>query len=539
MPRRGLRSHGFHVDERPNEAASVRSSVRLATEANTLVGDEQRDPESAARDHLYEVFANESLSEITNPDINGNASTFEWAAAGYSEITNTTIVRYDQWLSGVRIHGSSVTVELDRNNELIALNSALGEPHGIGPTPTISPEDAQVVVQRYANPPAGFELPEPELVYYLQTEEEQWHLAFIMPDVASSGTGLEEAPPLLADYVVDAHSGDIIAVLARICAANGLDALNQPRQFETSFDVVTAGQELRNAMLNIVTRDFAFQDIGMSTANLPGRNIVSPPLPWNPAAVSAHANAEIVARFFAEILNRRGPDGRGGPFVSSINCVCVQLGSQGPEWLNSFWINHQVVYGQRRNGAGFRSFAAALDLVAHEFFHGVTEANPPRLVFQNETGALNESYSDIFGVLVANGLNPNWAAWQWQIGANTGRPLRDLRNPASLNQPDHMNNFQRLPPNNDFGGVHLNSGIHNKAAFNVMTARDAQNRFLFSPRFIAQLFYSALAHLGATSLFSDSRRAIEITARTLLSTDPQKEQRLAAISQGFAAVGIS
>jgi Zn-dependent metalloprotease len=539
MPRKGLRSYGFHVDERPDAAASVRSSVRLATEANTLVGDEPRAPESTARDYLYEVFANESLSEITSPDINGDSSTFELLATDYSEITHNTIVRFDQRLSGVRIHGSSVTVELDRNNELVAVNSAFGEPHGIGPTPTISPEDAQVIVQRYANPPAGFQLPEPELIYYLQTEEEKWHLAFIMPDVASSATDSEEAPPLIADYVVDAQSGNIIAVLARICGANGLDALNQPRQFETSFDVVTAGQELRNTTLNIVTRDFTFQDIGTSTANLPGRNIVAPPLPWSPAAISAHANAEVVARFFGEILNRRGPDGRGGPFVSSINCVCVQLGSQGQEWLNSFWINHQVIYGQRRNGAGFRSFAAALDLVAHEFFHGVTEANPPRLVYQNETGALNESYSDIFGVLMANGLNPNWSAWQWQIGAATGRPLRNLSDPTSLDQPDHMNNFQRLPANNDFGGVHVNSGIHNKAAFNIMTARDAQNNFLFSPRFIAQLFYSALAHLGATSLFSDSRRAVEISAMTLLRTDPQKEQRLAAISQGFAAVGIS
>lgn len=536
MSGKGLRSRGFHVDERPNAVTSIRSAARLSTEATTIGGDEFGDPESAARVYLYEAFANEARSEITNPSIDGDSSTFKLVAMDYSEITGTRIVRFSQSLNGVRVHGSAVTVELDQDNELVALNSALGEPHVVGTTPTISPKAAQDLVRRYASPPVDFELPHPELVYYLETAEEEWHLALLVPEVASSAPG--EAP-LSADYVVDAHSGEMIAVLARMCSANGIDALNRQRQFETSFDVVTAGQELRNATLNIVTRDFTFQDIGTTTANLPGRNIIAPPLPWSPAAVSAHANAEEVARFFAQILNRRGPDGRGGPFVSSINCVCVQLGSQGQEWLNSFWINQQVVYGQRRNGAGFRSFAAALDLAAHEFFHGVTGANPPRLVYQNETGALSESYSDIFGVLVANRLNPNWSAWQWQIGADTGRPLRDLSEPTRFNQPDHMNDFRRLPVNNDFGGVHLNSGIHNKAAFNIMTARDAQNRFLFSPRFIAQLFYSAVAHLRETSLFSDSRRAVEFSARTLLRTDPQKEQRLAALFQAFAAVGIS
>ena len=543
MPRKGWRSHGFHVEERADALASVRSDAAPAAEAAEVVSDADVDadvsPEGAAQRHLYGVFANEALPEITNPNVDGESSTFELAASDYSEITGTRIVRFNQRLKGVRIHGSSVTVELDQNNELVALNSALGEPQGVSPTPAISSADAQTIVRNYANPPADFALPEPELVYYLETEADEWHLAFFMPEIVSSATGRDDAPPLLADYVVDAHSGEIIAVLPRMCAANGVDELNQQRQFETSFDLITAGQELRNATLNILTRDFRFQDIGTSTVNLPGQNIIAPPLPWSPAAVSAHANAEIVARFFAEILRRRGPDGRGGPFVSSINCVCAQLGSHGQEWLNSFWINQQVVFGQRRNGAGFRSFAAALDLVAHEFFHGVSGANPPRLAYQNETGALNESYSDIFGVLVANALNPDFSVWRWQIGADTGSPLRDLSDPTRFGQPDHMSNFRHLPANNDFGGVHLNSGIHNKAAFNIMTARDAQGRFLFSPRFIAELFYSALGHLSATALFTDSRRVVEITARTLLPNDASKEARLAAISQGFATVGIA
>lgn len=531
MPRNGLRSYGFHAGQRPDAVASVRSA-----EAEEVAG-LPPEVESIARNYLDKVLADDALPDITNLDVDGQSSNFELVSKDYSAISDSTTFRFSQTLSGIPIYGAAIIVELDQANDLVAVSSALGEPHGISSMPSISPAIAQELVRQYANPPADFELPKPELVYFYEMETELWHLAFLLPDVTSSASDADW-PPLLADYLVDAHTSQIIAVLARMCAANGVDSLNRQRQFETSFDVVTSGQELRNATLNIITRDFSFQDIGRSTVNLPGANVVAPPLPWNPAAVSAHANAEEVARFFLQVLGRRGPDGRGGPFVSSINCLAAHLGSVGREWLNSFWINQQVVYGQRQNGGQFRSFAAALDMVAHEFFHGVTQSPPLRLIYQNEPGALNESYSDIFGVLVGNGLNPNWDAWRWQIGVDTGGALRDMSNPVNSRQPAHMRDFRRLPPNVDFGGVHVNSGIHNKAAFNIMNARDAQHRFLFAPRFIAQLFYSALNHLKPTSLFSDSRRAVEIAATRLLQTDPQRVERLNAISQGFAAVGI-
>ena len=534
MPRNGLKSYGFHAAERPDAVASVRSEALAAGDAVT---DAAPASEVIARNYLDKVFANDELPDITNPEIDGEPSTFELISIDDSLIQDSTIVRFTQKLSGVPIFGSSVIVELDQRNDLVAFSSALGEPHGISSIPTVSTAIAQELVRQNAFLLVDSELPEPELVYYFEMETEQWYLAFLFRDVAGSVREVEGLP-LLADYFIDARANQLIAALPRMCAANGVDSLNRQRQFQTSFDEITGGDELHNESLNITTRDFSFQDIGRNTANLPGNNVVAPPLPWNPAAVSAHANAEEVARFFLQVLNRRGPDGRGGPFVSSVNCVAAHLGSVGQEWHNSFWLRQQVVYGQRRIGAQFRSFAAALDMVAHEFFHGVTEAHPLRLVYQGEPGALNESYSDIFGVLVGNGLNPNWNEWRWQIGADTGRPLRDMSNPRNSNQPDHMSGFRRLPPNDDFGGVHVNSGIHNKAAFNIMNSRDSQGQFLFAPRFIAVLFYSALAHMSATSLFRNSRIAVGIAATRLLQSDPRRAERLNAIAQGFSAVGI-
>lgn len=214
------------------------------------------------------------------------------------------------------------------------------------------------------------------------------------------------------------------------------------------------------------------------------------------------------------------------------------MGSMGRHWPNSFWIKDQVVYGQRQQGAQFRSFAAALDMVGHEFFHGVIQFTA-RLDLKGQTGALNESYSDIFGLIIANGPNPDWNTWRWEIGADTGEPLRNVRQPSRINNhPEHMSQFRNLPLTVDFGGIHTNCGIHNRAAANIMTSLDPQGRFLFTPAMIAQLFYHAILGLGPTALFRDSRRMVEIQARTILRNSPTLNLQLEAISAGFAAAGI-
>lgn len=93
----------------------------------------------------------------------------------------------------------------------------------------------------------------------------------------------------------------------------------------------------------------------------------------------------------------------------------------------------------------------------------------------------------------------------------------------------------------DNGGVHTNSGIHNKAAFNIITAKNGGGH-LFTPEDAAALFYLALTvHLSRTSGFSDSRRAVELVAKSLFRADPEsvREEKVAAVSAGFEATGIS
>jgi Zn-dependent metalloprotease len=214
------------------------------------------------------------------------------------------------------------------------------------------------------------------------------------------------------------------------------------------------------------------------------------------------------------------------------------------------WVGTQMIYGQRMVNGALRSYALASDVVAHEITHGLTDRTA-RLEYQRETGALNESYSDILVVIIANRHRPSFDDWNWEVGEDldlTGVPIRDLSDPPRRGQPAHMRDFRTLDPDadltneNDWGWVHVNSGIHNKAAFNLMASRNAAGGRLFTPREAAALFYVALTqYLSRTSGFSDSRRGVELAARTLFRDDEPatKARKLATVATAFNDVGIT
>ena len=119
-----------------------------------------------------------------------------------------------------------------------------------------------------------------------------------------------------------------------------------------------------------------------------------------------------------------------------------------------------------------------------------------------------------------------------------------MSDPALQGQPKHMKNFERAtrPYNdsNDYGWVHHNSGIHNYAAYKIMTSK-AGGKYLFTRRQLAAIFYIALtAHLSRTSQFSDSRRAVVLATRSLFRNKRADylAQRVKAVEDGFTAAGI-
>jgi Zn-dependent metalloprotease len=182
---------------------------------------------------------------------------------------------------------------------------------------------------------------------------------------------------------------------------------------------------------------------------------------------------------------RNNIDNKGGPINCSINCVVAADSPGSNQWLNAKWYGDQMAYGQRLDDQGnLISISAHLDVVGHEIFHGVTRSTAG-IEYAFESGALNESYSDIFGAIIANFDNPDPRTWNWKLGAGMSRdgtPLRDMQDPTVFHHPDHMRDFVQLELKKDFGGVHINSGIHNKAAFNILTSVDGAGNLVFKPK---------------------------------------------------------
>jgi len=119
-----------------------------------------------------------------------------------------------------------------------------------------------------------------------------------------------------------------------------------------------------------------------------------------------------------------------------------------------------------------------------------------------------------------------------------------MSDPSRFDQPEHMRDYQDLPvtPNGDWGGVHVNSGIHNFAAYKLITAKDANGKYYFKPTECAALFYIALTQrLSRTSGFSDSRIAVLQTAKTLFrrNNPAARKAKIRAIENAFSAVGIT
>jgi Zn-dependent metalloprotease len=567
VARNGLRSFAFHRGDkgagsvlgeiRPQVARSQAGAVR-PTAAAATAGVRALDAETAARHYLTNALASEQLPTFTAGGPTAEKSDFKLIAVEAVPLTGTQMVKFCQYYRRTPVYGSLVVVELDKKNELVSINSSLTEPTNVDPVASVAPADVlKIVGKNSGQDPENLEAT-PSVYYYFDREAQRWRLVYITRDVQKlKGEGTTSDPegvtavvsnrrmqsygiPQAFDYVVDAHTGELVAELPRShnVSVKARDGLKKMRTIGCSKN--STGNFLHDPDLNLHTFNFDFGNVDALVSKLPGTYIANPPEPWDGAAVSAHANAADMLKFLSTVLRRNSIDNMGGPVRSSINCVEV---NNTKEWDNAMWFRDQMMYGQSKVDDELRSWALSKDIVAHELTHGITDYTA-RLEYLGESGALNESYSDIFGVLVANINEPDVKKWNWLIGEGLfgpGTALRDMKKPEKFEQPSHMDDYQKLPKteNGDWGGVHTNSGIHNKAAYNMLTAKDAKGRYLLKPRDVAALFYLALTqNLSRTSRFADSRRGVELAARSLFANKSDRHARFKAIAKAFDKVGI-
>lgn len=536
------------------------------------------DSRTAAEEYLKKAISSKYLKDFNSPQIEGNGISFEVESVQTMPLTNTKVVKFREYLNNVSVYGSSITVELDENKQLLSIFSAINRSIEGDSIATVSPSQAISTVEAHFSTTITNVTP---LLYFYHVPKEGdsvYRLVYLLRNVVVPDIGQKDpaAEPIsqsnVYDCVVDAHTGEMIDKIPKEI----LNCLTDPNLEQThntaaspaenmaavasllSDDIKNNLEELgdivlEDTQLNISTFDFKYKDILDSINNkLPGTKVTSrPPPKYRKEAMYAHDNTKKVAEFIKHKLKRYGIDNEGMSYVSTVNCCNRRY--ERNQWPNAAWIptSKLVVYGQTEINGELITYASSLDTVSHEIFHGII-CFSSKLESRGMAGALNESYCDIFGILISNYYDGNvdWnntQSWNWELGeklTSTGKPLRDMSEPNAYGYPPlcpvypaHMDDYKNLPVDNlhDWGGIHINSNIHNKAAYNLISSG------VFTPDEMVYLFYNNMVtYLSKTSTFADSLVGLKLSTRTMFrnGTPEDLENKIDAVTQAFAAVGI-
>jgi Zn-dependent metalloprotease len=561
----------YHVAEDAPLVDPAQAAVDADAPALTFTSNE-----AAARyylDQLLRADGRSALEAVAEPDRPERVPSLVLDREQDLRPLGTHQVRLSQTHLGIPVFGAGAVVELTGSRDLVSASAALDEVTGVDPVESVSSAEALNSVAAYT----GVTIPAEaaagaRLTFFKDEDPGAWHLAwqlFAVPaeppspqleDGYDEGHGLGPRPvPARYDYLVDAHDGAILfhysvvpTALPTPSRCTGVDENETQQTFFGTLESQTGtAVQLDDPLRSVRTFDLQFADID-SEPPMPAAPVGAATSDYgttNRAAVSAHVNAGRVQDFYKTVLQRDGIDDQGMTLLSLVNVTAASMEAP-PTLLNAFWWDGRMWYGQIRRGDRLVSLSRYLDVIGHELTHGVVESTS-KLVYQTQSGALNESFADIAGVIINNWYTApdrhDVSTWSWEIGPGLrpdGRPLRDFSNPSRLGHPDHMDKFRKLAPGevpsrgNDQGWVHFNSNIHNKAVHNLLTMEKNGAR-AFTVEDVAVLTYLGMARLTPRATFADAHQAVIDVAQTYFGGDADKKSRVDAVREAYQMVGIS
>lgn len=499
----------------------------------------------------------------------------------YNSDTETHL-KYQQSLDGVAVHYSDIRLHFNKSDQVLVTGDLYPLHKGINTIPALSPLEAEQLTKALF-PNRGtisdkvmsylpYEIEEELVIYHKNADPSDPVLAYVIhyyPDALHQW-----------EVVIDAMTGDVIKKYTASCSlhnhsdthndayshadgdncdhntthdeeisslppdgprtsvATDLFGQNKTIQtYEVSGKVyfIDASRSMYNAASSSMPNDpngviwtldafnsspqnnnFDYDHVESSSNNFSGRE----------EAVSAHVNAGAAYEYFKNVHGRNSINGSAGNIVSFVNVSDEFGNSMG----NAYWNGAAMWYG---NGdSAFEPLAKGLDVAGHELTHGVVQSTA-NLEYYGESGAMNESFADIFGVMIDPG--------DWKIGEDVVKTsefpsgaLRDMQDPhngAAFQdygggwQPKHTD--EQFNGSQDNNGVHINSGIPNHAYYLFATTVGTTKA--------EKVFYRALTiYLTKSSKFVDLRNAVEQATKDLYGSGSE----LAAAQNAFAAVGI-
>ncbi|WP_096271980.1 M4 family metallopeptidase [Paucisalibacillus globulus] len=524
---------------KPHEAADsiqVQTQKQWNEKANVPIFVKERFAEnyesSNVKNALDFLAKQEGKLGINNPKQNLKVKNIEKDSLGMTHI------RFEQTKNNVKVDGAEIVVHFNKDHQVVSVNGHINQAAladtKLTTSATVSKDLA--IKEAKSSVKAPLELafePESELVVY--PFEGKNHLAHKV-----NLTFVDDEPGNWFIYV-DANSGKVIDKINALLHAEevkkkhhngvGEGVHGQLRHIHTTKEISKGSptvfklyDESHENLEGIYTLDYNTGEIFSNPSS-------SWKDPYLAPAVDAQYNSEKVYNYYLEEHNRNSLDDNGMAIISYVHV--------GTNFNNAFWNGRYMAYGDG-DGEFMVPLSAGLDVAAHEMTHGVI-TNSANLQYRFQSGALNESFADVFGALIDED--------DWEMGEDIMAPaakaegrtaLRSLSNPDQFPvsaerapygdgyYPEHMDEFYDMPANVDNGGVHVNSSITNHAAFLIGEEIGKEK--------LGQIYYRALTvYLTPTSDFSDARNAIVQSAADIYG-DGSPE--VAAVESGFDAVGI-
>ena len=464
--------------------------------------------------------------------------------------------RLDQFHDGVKVFGGELVRQAD-GGQTVSVFGMVYTGIRVDPEPALGPQDAAALVRDMTGADIGPALT-PELVV-LPVDAGAYVLAYRMRvltpedltvffiDAGTGGVALKYSDlQTTVGTGVGVHSDTKkVSVTARNGTYLAIDGMRPPAIYTYDLKGSLARTQLYlNGLLTLNDSDVAADVDNQWT---------------DTAAVDAHAYAGWTYDYLYKRFNRQGLDNRNLTMTSIVHPVRREDWASAPSsvlnlyYLNAFYAGRGImVYGEglppgvTMGGRQWNYFSGAIDVVAHELAHGVTDYTS-NLIYRNESGALSEAFSDIIGTSVEffyQQAGSGYLKADYLLGEDLSAPsgaFRSMANPQAYDDPDHYS--KRYTGTADNGGVHSNSGIANNAFYlaieggvNRTSGLSVQGVGAASREKIEKAFYRGFTQLlPANATFSMARAATLQAARDLYGAGSDVER---ALDQAWTAVGV-
>lgn len=378
--------------------------------------------------------------------------------------TNT---RYQQYYKNIPVEGAQYLAH-EKNGGLDCINGLLFKVGDVNTTPTLT--EAQALQKALAHVGAS------EYMWENQKEVDNMRSAFDDPTFNYDPTGklviypidnsftkeenfrlaykfnIYAYEPFGRSYVyVNAESGEIIGEEELIHTA---DEVGSAKTKYSGTQKITTSKSGSSYVLQETGRGNGVKTFNSKTSTSTAQNNFTDDdndwnnfnSKWDEAATDAHWATEMTYDYYKNEHNRNSIDNRGFRLINYVHW--------DRNYANAFWDGNKMSYGDGKTGNPL----TGIDVGAHEMTHGLT-SNSANLVYRSESGALNESFSDIFGNTVEAYARPSKNSWQ--IGEDINFLIRDMKNPYAFKDPGRYKGTYWATSSADNYGVHTNSGVQN------------------------------------------------------------------------------